>query len=248
MAQEEVIRYDGFMGGKEVLGLFVPLNGSCYFVKKNVLEAVGGWDTKVLSEDMELAARLVHNGHAIKYAPDVRSWQEYPSSIRSFFQQRVRWFRGTMEVGFKYGKLISNLNRVSLDAEITLVGPFVFISCIIGYIISLLSFVVPLQADFLSLLLANVTSFLTVVLLSAAGIAMVCGKKPRKFKNLLWVPFIFLYWTIQAFVASYALLQILMRRPKHWLRTEKKGIIANSAFATGNSKNFLNRTNSKKVA
>jgi hypothetical protein len=66
--------------------------------------------------------------------------------------------------------------------------------------------------------------------LSVAGVAMIYGKKPRKIQNLLWVPFIFLYWIIQNFIASYALLQILMRRPKHWLRTEKKGIIANSTY------------------
>ncbi|TSA55913.1 glycosyltransferase family 2 protein [bacterium] len=230
VAQEEAVRYDGFMGGKEALGLFVPLNGSCYFIKRDVLKAVGGWDTKALSEDMELAARLVHKGHKIKYASDVRSWQEYPASLTGFFKQRVRWFRGTMEVGFKYGKLLKNLNRMSLDAEVTLVGPFVFISCLIGYIIPLLSLMIPLKPDLLSLFLANVTSILTVVLLSAAGIAMIYGKKPRNIRNLLWMPFIFLYWILQNFIASYALVQILLRRPKRWLKTEKNGVIANSTF------------------
>jgi cellulose synthase/poly-beta-1,6-N-acetylglucosamine synthase-like glycosyltransferase len=234
VAQEETVRYDGFMGGKEVLGLFVPLNGSCYFVRKTVIEDVGGWDTTVLSEDMELAARLVHKGHKIKYASDVRSWQEYPASLTGFFKQRVRWFRGTMEVGFKYGKLLSNLNRMSLDAEITLVGPFVFISFIVGYLISALSLILPVELDFLSLSLANVTSVLTLVLLVAAGAAMIYGKKPRRIRNLLWVPFVFLYWIIQNFIASYALLQIVMRRPKRWLRTEKKGVIANSTFVLAN--------------
>ena len=251
VAQEETVRYDGFMGGKEVLGLFVPLNGSCYFIRKTVIEDVGGWDTTVLSEDMELAARLIHKGHKIKYASDVRSWQEYPASITGFFKQRVRWFRGTMEVGVKYGKLLGNLNRMSLDAEITLVGPFVFISFILGYLISALSFILPVELDFLSLSLANVTSVLTVVLLFVAGVAMIYGKKPRKIQNLLWVPFIFLYWIIQNFIASYALLQILMRRPKHWLRTEKKGVIANSTFALQNKQPYLfasPKTNTKNQA
>ncbi len=62
VAQEEAVRYDGFMRGKEELGLFVPLNGSCYFVRKDVLDSVGGWNVDALSEDMELAARLVHDG------------------------------------------------------------------------------------------------------------------------------------------------------------------------------------------
>lgn len=230
VAQEETLRCEAYMRGKTALGLFVPLTGSCYFVRKDVLDAVGGWDSKVLSEDMELAARLTHNGHKIKYASDVRSWQEYPATVVGFFKQRVRWFRGTMEVGVKYGKLVKNLNKVSLDAEVTLMGPFIFISCLIGYLISVMSIVIPLNADFFSLFLANMTSILSVVLLAAAGLAMVYGQKPRKIHNLLWVPFIFIYWSIQNFIASYALLLILLRRPKHWLKTEKHGTVANSTF------------------
>jgi len=232
VAQEETVRYDGFMGGKEALGLFVPLNGSCYFVRRAVLEDVGGWDITALSEDMELAARLIHNGYKIKYASDVKSWQEYPSSLIGFFKQRARWFRGTMEVGFKYGKLLKNMNKISLDAEITMAGSLVFISCLVGYFVALLSLVVPLKPDFVSLFLANVTSLLTVVLLALVGVVMVYTTKPRRFRNLLWVPFLYLYWILQNFIASYALMQILLRRPKRWLKTEKNGVVANSTFVS----------------
>ena len=227
VAQEEALRYEGFMRGKEVLGLFVPLNGSCYFVRRAVIEDVGGWDTTALSEDMELAARLVDKGYKIKYASDLRSWQEYPASVTEFFRQRVRWFRGTMEVGMKYGKLLKNLNRISFDAEVTLVGPFVFISCLVGYLIPLLSLVIPLKPDLLSLFLANVTSVLIVVLLAAAGVAMVYGTKPRKIRNLLWIPFIYVYWSVQNFIAFYTLLQIRSRRPRKWERTKKTGTTTN---------------------
>lgn len=227
VSQEEALRYEGFMGGKEVLGLFVPLNGSCYFVRRAVIEDVGGWDTEALSEDMELAARLVDNGYKIKYAPDVRSWQEYPASVTGFVKQRVRWFRGTMEVGLKYGKLLRKLNRISFDAEVTLVGPFVFISCLIGYLIPLLSPMFPLKPDLFSLFLAHLTSFLTVGLLAAAGVVMICATKPRKIRNLLWMPFIYVYWLVQNFIASYALLQILLRRPRKWEKTTKTGKMTN---------------------
>lgn len=238
VAHEETVRYEGFMGGKEALNLFVPLNGSCYFVRKTVLEDVGGWDTNALSEDMELAARLIHNGYKIKYASDVRSWQEYPSSLIGFFKQRVRWFRGTMEVGFKYGKLLKNLNWMSLDTEVTMAGSFVFISCLVGYFIALFSFVVPFKLDFVSLFLANVTSLLTVVLLALAGAAMLYTTKPRRLRNVLWVPFLYLYWIIQNFIAFYALMQIVLRRPKNWLKTEKNGVIANSTFASEKERFF----------
>ena len=227
VAQEEALRCEAYMRGKDVLGLFVPLTGSCYFVRKSVLEGVGDWDGEVLSEDMELAARLTQDGHRIRYGSDVKSWQEYPATVSGFFKQRTRWFRGTMEVGFRYGRLLRNPNRKSLDAEVTLVGPFVLISCMIGYIATLFSFFIPTTPDFAFILLANITSVFTVSLLALAGVAMVFTEKPRKLSNVLWFPFIYFYWFIQNFVVAYAFLQILTRRPRRWEKTTKTGNTTN---------------------
>ncbi len=227
VANEEALRCEAYMRGKDVLGLFVPLTGSCYFVRKDVLEGVGDWDCNVLSEDMELAARLTQNGHRIRYGSDVKSWQEYPATVSGFFKQRTRWFRGTMEVSLRYGRLLRNLNKKSLDAEITLAGPFVLISCMIGYLATIFSFFIPTTPDFAFILLANITSVFTFSLLALAGVAMVFTEKPRKLSNVLWLPFIYCYWFIQNFVASYALLQILTRRPRRWEKTTKTGKTTN---------------------
>ena len=225
VAQEEAVRYDGFIRGKEALGLFVPLNGSCYFVRKTVLDCVGGWNVDALSEDMELAAHLVHDGYKIRYASDVRSWQEYPSSVGGFFSQRVRWFRGTMEASLRYGKLLRHPSTLSLDAEVTMAGPFVFLSFVMGYLIPLLALVWPYQVDFGSLFLANFTSVLTFVLLALAGGVMVYASKPRRLRSVLWLPFVFSYWFVQNFIAAYALLLMVFRRPRKWSRTKKTGTI-----------------------
>ncbi len=233
VAQEEALRCEAYMRGKDVLGLFVPLTGSCYFVRKSVIDNVGGWDRKVLSEDMELAARLTHEGHKIRYASDVKSWQEYPATLSGFFKQRTRWFRGTMEVSFKYSSLLKRPNKKSIDAEITLAGPFVLISCILGYFATISSFIVPMNADATFLLFANITTALTFSLLALAGTAMFFTEKPRKFSNIVWLPFIYCYWFIQNFVAGYAFLQILLRRPRRWERTAKTGKTTTLNF-TGN--------------
>jgi cellulose synthase/poly-beta-1,6-N-acetylglucosamine synthase-like glycosyltransferase len=223
VAQEEVVRYEGFMRGKEVLGLFVPLNGSCYFVRKEVLEDVGGWNVDALSEDMELAARLVQEKHKIRYASDVVSWQEYPASLVDFFSQRVRWFRGTMEAGIRYGRLLKNLSVMSLDAEVTMAGPFVFLSFVIGYLIPLLALVFPFRFDFVSVLFANFTSVLTLVLLGLVGAVMIYASRPLRLRSVLWLPFVYMYWLVQNFIAAYALLKIVFRRPRKWSRTKKTG-------------------------
>jgi cellulose synthase/poly-beta-1,6-N-acetylglucosamine synthase-like glycosyltransferase len=223
VAEEEKVRYDGLIRGKEELGLFVPLNGSCYFVRREALEGVGGWDQDALSEDMDLAARLVGEGYRIRYGGDVRCLQEYPSGLGEFVRQRVRWFRGTMEAGLKYGRLLRSPSLLVLDAEVTMVGPFVYLSFLLGYLIPVLALFVPFRFDFVSLLFANFTCVLSVVLLGLAGAVMVFASRPRSLRSVLWLPFIYLYWLVQNFVSLYALLQIVFRRPRCWSKTEKTG-------------------------
>ena len=59
IALEEKAWFQMLLSGREKLQLFVPLNGSCQFVKRSVLMDVGGWDENSLTEDVELAVRLV---------------------------------------------------------------------------------------------------------------------------------------------------------------------------------------------
>jgi cellulose synthase/poly-beta-1,6-N-acetylglucosamine synthase-like glycosyltransferase len=71
VSAEEKAWYQALLSGREKLQLFVPLNGSCQFIRRNVLEELGGWDEASLTEDVELALRLVEKKYSIKYADDV---------------------------------------------------------------------------------------------------------------------------------------------------------------------------------
>ena len=81
IAAEERAWFQMLLSGRERLQLFVPLTGSCQFVRTSVLTELGGWDENSLTEDVELALRLVEKKYLIKYATDVCSGQETPSSI-----------------------------------------------------------------------------------------------------------------------------------------------------------------------
>lgn len=221
ISYEEAVRYETYLRGKDILNLFVPLTGSCYFVRRRVLDEIGGWNDESLSEDMELSARLVEAGYKTRYASDVRSWQENPVNLSQLFRQRTRWFRGSMEVAIKYGRLARKLNKRCIDAEITLMGPYTFIPCLIGYLVTVYSLLSQVQPNAVSTIMAQFTSVFTVFLLLIAGIALIYVTKPRKMSNVLWLPFIYTYWCIQNFVALYALFQIVFRRPKRWVKTKK---------------------------
>jgi cellulose synthase/poly-beta-1,6-N-acetylglucosamine synthase-like glycosyltransferase len=232
-SHEETVWCEVYLQGKDVLGLFVHLNGSCQFIRRDVLEKLKGFDEKALSEDMEISARLAKNGYKIRYASNVRSWQESPGGVKSLFRQRTRWFRGTMEVAFKYGRLMSKPSMRNLDAEVTLLGPFILVAALATYLATFYTLFEPLPFSSLLQFIMNASALAATLTLLLGGLALIYSSKPRKVKSVLWLPFIYFYWSFQAFISFYAMLLILLRRPRKWLKTEKNGVVTESNFALG---------------
>ena len=222
ISMEEKAWFQMLLSGRERLQLFVPLNGSCQFVRRTILEELGGWDENSLTEDVELALRLIEKNHHIKYAPDVCSGQETPTALRNLIKQRVRWYRGYMETALKYGRLLDNINKRTVDAEISLGGPFMMVVSLLSYInwfiVALfLSQSTPIL-DFTGLVIA-----LTAFSLVSIGIALTASEKPIKLRNIIWIPSIYVYWLIQMFIAGWAFLKLVFRRKRVWTKTAKDG-------------------------
>jgi len=222
IAMEEKAWFQMLLSGRECLQLFVPLNGTCQFVKRTVLDELNGWDESSLTEDVELAVRLVEKDHLIKYAPDVCSGQETPDNLGSLTKQRIRWYRGYMETALKYGRLLNKVNRRRVDAEVSLAGPFMMVVSLLSYINWFVVVVFLTQnnpvINFTGLVIA-----LTAVSLISVGIALAASEKPIEIKNIGWIPFIYAYWLIQMFVAGWAFLKLILRRKRVWTKTEKMG-------------------------
>jgi len=224
ISYEEAVWCEAYLRGKDILNLFVHLKGSCQFIRRDVLEKLEGFDEGVLSEDMEISARLTEHNYKIRYASDVVAWQESPSDLKTLFKQRTRWFRGTMEVAFKYGRLMARPSRINLDAETTLFGPFILIASLLPYLAMFWGFFTYLPLDVLWRFIVQFATLTTTLTMFICGLALVYVSKPRRMKSVLWLPFIYLYWSLQAFIALYAVLLILLRRPRKWTKTEKKGV------------------------
>ncbi len=221
-AIEEKAWFQALLSGREKLKLFVPLTGSCQFVRRQVLEELGGWDETSLTEDVELALRLVEKNHLIRYAPDICAGQETPNTIRDLIRQRIRWYRGYMETALKYGRLLDSLNRKTIDAEISLAGPFMMVVSMLSYLnwFFVALFLSPNNPiiNFTGLVIA-----LTAVSLFSIGVGLTTAEKPIKLRNILWIPSIYVYWLLQMSIAGWAFLRLLFRRKRVWSKTVKKG-------------------------
>ena len=230
-AYEEAAWFKVYMMGKEDLNLFIPLTGSCGFVRRDVIERLGRWDENSLAEDVDLAARLVDNGWRIKYTPDVQSLQEYPATVGGIINQRTRWFRGYIETWIKYGKLMRTPRKVAIDAEITFFGPCALNLILLSYVMTVLGFFIyPPGTSIWVLTLATSALGLTIVTLSICGLALVWNMRPHQVRNIAWIPAVFFFWFLQTAIAFRALVLTVLRRNRSWLKTEKSGEVSPQAL------------------
>ena len=222
IAKEERIWFQALIAGRDRLGLFVPLTGSCQFVRRETLMSVGGWREDSLAEDADLALKLARDGHTIKFERTVKSWQETPSSLGTLVRQRTRWYMGYFENLFRFGSLLRRPNLKVIDAELTLLGPGMMVLSIITLLCSVIQMAAARgEGDWTYW----ISTALTLTTLLSIGMALFLQEKPRSLRNMAWIPFIYLYWLLQTSIACWALLMLVLGRPRTWSRTVKKGTI-----------------------
>ena len=134
-----------------------------------------------------------------------------------------------MEVALKYGRLMAKPSRKSFDAEVTLFGPLVLIASLLAYVGTSYVTFMPFPLGVLLQIMAELTALGATVVILLCGLALIYSSKPRKITSVLWFPFIYAYWSAQAFIALYAMLLMMLRRPRKWLKTDKKGTITRAA-------------------
>ncbi len=235
VAMEDKAWFQGLLGGREKLSLFVPLTGSCQFIRTDILKKMSGWEESALAEDVELSLKLTEKGYLVKYAPDIVSGQESPGTLKGLIAQRTRWYRGYMEASFKYGSLMKAPSLKVLDAELSLAGPFVMLVCLLSYFNWGFTALFAIDTSLFPISAVLVVGLTTLTLLSL-GLSLAITVKPIKPKNILWIPFIYVYWFIQMGIAARAFFQILFRRRKVWTKTVKEGFVTPTSVP-GNLKN-----------
>jgi cellulose synthase/poly-beta-1,6-N-acetylglucosamine synthase-like glycosyltransferase len=79
-----------------------PLGGNTVFVRRDLMEQLGGWDETTLTEDADLGIRLslTHARIRIVYDDEFVTREETPNSIDQFIKQRTRWNQGFIQILF----------------------------------------------------------------------------------------------------------------------------------------------------
>jgi glycosyltransferase XagB len=81
-----------------------PLGGNTVFVRRDLMEQLGGWDENCLTEDADLGIRLslAHARMRIIYEDEFVTREETPHTIAQFIRQRTRWNQGFLQILLKW--------------------------------------------------------------------------------------------------------------------------------------------------
>lgn len=89
----------------------VTPGGGFPMYKRDVFLSIGGYcGPEILTEDMEIAIKLIRKGYVIRVSKSAKSYTRVPSTLYKLFRQRVRWYRGTLQTFKKYPDMLFNKN------------------------------------------------------------------------------------------------------------------------------------------
>jgi cellulose synthase/poly-beta-1,6-N-acetylglucosamine synthase-like glycosyltransferase len=136
--------------GRYWFSKFAILPGTNYIIKKEALDAVGGWDVKAITEDSELSVRLQMMGYQVQFVPTSVTWEQEPETLKVWIKQRTRWVRGNNYVLKKYARPALSFKNRHLTTEFLYMFGLYYLfllSTVLSHSIFILSILGVIQVD-----------------------------------------------------------------------------------------------------
>lgn len=206
----------------------IPLGGNTVFIRRDLIERVGGWDERCLTEDADIGLRLSALGEPIRVVYDAHhvTREETPNSVGALIRQRTRWHQGFLQVLGKgawrglprFGQRLLGLYTLSyplVQALLTLLWPLT--------ILAVLWLKLPVWAALISFLPLYSLGFQFLVTLAGA----VKFARDYGFKVPLWLPLAMAisYLPFQWLLGISAIRAVYreLRRQQDWEKTAHLG-------------------------
>jgi cellulose synthase/poly-beta-1,6-N-acetylglucosamine synthase-like glycosyltransferase len=209
-------------------GLPFLLGGTSNHFRTDVLREVGGWDAWNVTEDADLAIRLVRAGYRIGDCPST-TWEEAPISLGAWLRQRRRWMKGFMQCFITHSRRPGRLFR-----EAGLANALAFAALSLGTVASALLYPPFMAAMVLHMAeggwlnsgspLSAAVLALSFTLFLAGHVALLAppllGAIRRRRPGLVWaLPLMPAYMMLMSLAAWWALVDLTLK-PFHWHKTE----------------------------
>lgn len=212
--------------GVQRLGLPIPLGGTTVFFRRNVLEAIGGWDAHNVTEDADLGMRLARFGYCCEMIPST-TWEEANCRVRPWIRQRSRWLKGyaiTWATHMRQPRaLLADLGPLGfLGFQVLFLGAitsYLSIPLLWGSWAAAAAFDLAFWQGFPTWLTAAFFGSMIVGQGVMLATALVAARDCAHQGLMGWVLTLPVYWLLGA-VAAYRAIAETFTRPFHWHKTE----------------------------
>lgn len=207
------------------LGLVVPLGGTTLFFRREVLEALGGWDAHNVTEDADLGIRLARHGYRTELIATVTE-EEANCRALPWVKQRSRWIKGymmTWAVHMRSPRLLWRQlgPRAFLGFQVMFLGTiaqFVLAPLLLSFMIVPLGFDHPLFAVLPGPAVWTMAATFMLSELANVIIGVIGTRRTRHGLSPWWVPTMKLYFPLASLAAYKALIE-LATKPFFWDKT-----------------------------
>jgi cellulose synthase/poly-beta-1,6-N-acetylglucosamine synthase-like glycosyltransferase len=213
------------MPGMEQLGLALPLGGTTLYIRRDVLEDLGGWDAHNVTEDADLGFRLARHGYRTGMIDTVTE-EEANCRPWAWVKQRSRWLKGYMITWLVHMRAPRRLHEQlgprrfwGFQAHFVAAVSQVLLAPVLwSFWLVLLGLPHPLDPVIPRAALALICAmFLTAEVLGMC-IHAVTVSGPRHRHLLPWVPTMHFYAPLAA-IAAYKAVYELVFKPFFWDKT-----------------------------
>uniref|UniRef100_UPI003975878A glycosyltransferase n=1 Tax=Methanobrevibacter sp. TaxID=66852 RepID=UPI003975878A len=229
MQHVEFASFGNTLIGKDNLDFTGFLGGNGQFVKKQAIIDSGRWDGFAVTEDLNLAIKIILNDGKIRYCGECAVYQEAVTTWKAFFRQRVRWAIGNFETLFVYLPQIIRA-KIPISKKYNILEHISFYSfnllIFFGFVITIINAiswfiyngatVIRMEAPFIVGILSMIAFF--------PGILLALSRdRPTALEYVkdLVKYYIYCFHLIPLFFIT--MITMLTRKERKWSKTEHKG-------------------------
>ena len=229
MQHVEFASFGNTLIGKDNLDFTGFLGGNGQFVKKQAIIDSGRWDGFAVTEDLNLAIKIILNDGKIHYCGECAVYQEAVTTWKAFFRQRVRWAIGNFETLFVYLPQIIRA-KIPISKKYNILEHISFYSfnllIFFGFVITIINAiswfiyngatVIRMEAPFIVGILSMI-AFVPGILLALSR------DRPTALEYVkdLVKYYIYCFHLIPLFFIT--MITMLTRKERKWSKTEHKG-------------------------
>ncbi|WP_082224612.1 glycosyltransferase [Halolamina rubra] len=104
-ALEYIVSINMFRRALDNVGLVKVVPGCLGLFERPMIEKMGGFSGDTVTEDFDMTMELLKSGRGVHYSSEAVSYTEAPSTWRDLYNQRLRWFRGTIQTLSKHREI-----------------------------------------------------------------------------------------------------------------------------------------------